>query len=217
MSLLDSLPLEPLTFNFVSFGFFALVHNLWTWLAAATAAVGFWKIRAGAGSPSSICLDSDSRVSPPCNHETSSGSPPAAAAEVVESSPTTSSSVAAAAPSSAPSLAPEDDDGVATKGVKFAVYYESDDGELTVAEENDGEEEEEEAAAEAEIVVVEEYSREWWESWERMLKMRSGEMSWYRYQDMTEINGNVVKLWDGCTSTRTRQGYTYRDYSCDVW
>lgn len=210
MSVLDSLPLEPLTFNFVSFGFFALVHNLWTWLAAATAAVGFWKIRAGAGSPSSICLDSDSRASLPCNHETSSGSPPAAAAEVVESSPTTLSSVAAAASSSAPSLAPEDDDGVATKGVKFTVYYKSDDGELTVAEENDGEEEEE-----ADLVVVEGYSREWWESWERMLKMRSGEMSWYRYQDMTEIDGNVVKLWDGCT--RTRQGYTYRDYSCVVW
>lgn len=204
MSVLDS-PLEPLAFNFVSFGFFAVVHNLWTWLAVITAAVSFWKIRAS-GSSSSICLDSGSGSPPPCNHETSKGSPPVTK---VESSPTTSSSIIAAA--SVPSLAaPEDDDGVVTKGLKFRVYYESDNGEgdggeLTVAEES---------GAGEEVEVLEEGGN-WWENWERMLKMRSGEMNWYRYQDMREINGNVVRLWDGRT---TKQSSTSSDKQyCVVW
>ncbi|KAF3439726.1 hypothetical protein FNV43_RR18004 [Rhamnella rubrinervis] len=205
MSVLDS-PLEPLTFNFLSFGFFTFVHNLWTWLALITAAVSVWKIRAS-GSGSSICLDSDSGSSPPCNHETSNGSPPVTE---VESSPTTSSSIIAAA--SAPSLvAPEDDDGVGTKGTKFRVYYESDDGEgddgeLTAAEESGAGEE----------VEVAEEGGDWWESWERMLKMRSGEMSWYRYQDMRDINGNVVRLWDGFTARQSYTSSTYKQY-CVLW
>ncbi|KAE8667097.1 Plant invertase/pectin methylesterase inhibitor superfamily protein [Hibiscus syriacus] len=37
---------------------------------------------------------------------------------------------------------------------------------------------------------------EWWESWERVLRLRKGERGWYRYQDFTAINGNVVRLWD---------------------
>ncbi|KAE8724471.1 hypothetical protein F3Y22_tig00010526pilonHSYRG00014 [Hibiscus syriacus] len=36
-----------------------------------------------------------------------------------------------------------------------------------------------------------------WESWERVLRLRKGETGWYRYQDLTAINGNVVRLWDG--------------------
>ncbi|CAN0913878.1 hypothetical protein LINGRAHAP2_LOCUS28196 [Linum grandiflorum] len=37
-----------------------------------------------------------------------------------------------------------------------------------------------------------------WEA-EVRLKMREG-MGWYRYQDLTAINGNVVRLWDGVRS-----------------
>ncbi|KAF7837581.1 Transmembrane protein [Senna tora] len=76
-----------------------------------------------------------------------------------------------------------DADGV-TKG-KFTVYY------------GDEAEEEEESLMERER---EEWCKckswEWWEDWEKMLRVRSGESGWYKYQDLTELNGNVVRLWD---------------------
>lgn len=37
----------------------------------------------------------------------------------------------------------------------------------------------------------------WWESWENLLRTKRGENAWYKYQDLTELNGNVVRLWDG--------------------
>ncbi|GFS43786.1 hypothetical protein Acr_00g0086930 [Actinidia rufa] len=30
------------------------------------------------------------------------------------------------------------------------------------------------------------------------LVMRMGDIEWYRYQDLTVLNGNVVRFWDGC-------------------
>ncbi|KFK33839.1 hypothetical protein AALP_AA5G066500 [Arabis alpina] len=64
-------------------------------------------------------------------------------------------------------------DGV-TKG-KLTVYYDDD-------EETDGERDgEEDRGGEC---------GEWWE------RMRNGGDGWYRYVDLTEINGNVVRLWD---------------------
>ncbi|KAG4970264.1 hypothetical protein JHK85_036685 [Glycine max] len=39
----------------------------------------------------------------------------------------------------------------------------------------------------------------WWESWEELLKIRRGEdqNGWYTCQDLTVLNGSVVRLWDG--------------------
>lgn len=171
MSVLAS-PLEPLAFDVVSFGLFAFVNNLWTWLALVTAAVSFWRIRAAAES-------SNAKIS---------------TAETVpeeEEEPPASSSSAAAPAASAPvaSRSSEEDEGVVTKGLKFTVYYENyeegDGGELTVTEELEG--------GGGDAVEVEVMGGEWWE---RMLKLRNGEMGWYRYQDLTEINGNVVRLWE---------------------
>ncbi|XP_048335298.2 uncharacterized protein LOC125423827 [Ziziphus jujuba] len=189
MSVLAS-PLEPLAFDFVSFGFFTFVNNLWTWLALITAALSFWRLRAAGSNSSSSSSSLDSS-------ESSNGStPPLAENTVPEKEPTTTSSPAAAPVAWAvPSRSSEDHEGVVTKGIKFTVYYENDDEE----------EEEEEEEGDGELTVTEEKEMvevdgggEWWESWERMLKMRSGEICWYRYQDMTEINGNVVRLWDAC-------------------
>lgn len=76
-------------------------------------------------------------------------------------------------------------DGV-TKG-KFTLYYEEErecelDGELTVTEVGfDG------------VLGCE---TEWWEKWGEMLKLRMGEKGWYMFQDLTDLNGNVVRLWD---------------------
>ncbi|XP_004243685.1 uncharacterized protein [Solanum lycopersicum] len=38
---------------------------------------------------------------------------------------------------------------------------------------------------------------EWFENWEKLLKLRKGERGWYCYQDMKLINGSIVRLWDG--------------------
>ncbi|KAJ1439962.1 hypothetical protein SESBI_02187 [Sesbania bispinosa] len=78
-------------------------------------------------------------------------------------------------------------DGV-TKG-KFTVYYKDEDMQcgplesdgLLTAFEGEGRE------------------SEWWKCWERVLMFRNGENEngWYTCQDLTELNGNVVRFWDG--------------------
>lgn len=88
--------------------------------------------------------------------------------------------------------AADDVDGVTKGKLKFALYYEDDidrsDGALT------GEWEWEEREG---------IRGEWWEGWERLLRMRRGESEngWYTCQDLTALNGNVVRLWDGMAGT----------------
>jgi len=79
-----------------------------------------------------------------------------------------------------------DIDGV-RKG-KFSLYYEG----------------ESECESEETVTVTEEWEEvdgegEWWESWERLLRMRMGknEKGWYTCQDLAALNGGVVRLWDG--------------------
>ncbi|CAH8267283.1 unnamed protein product [Arabidopsis lyrata] len=170
MATLDS-PLEVLAFDYVNFVF----NNLWTWIAVVTAAVSFWRIRAtttsGGGGRDDGFIDESPRE-PPKPQATK-------AALVVETKPP-----------SVKVTETEDwslllcNDGV-TKG-KLTVYYEEmidgereeDDGETTVVKYGGG------------------ASGEWWERWERVVKMRNGDEGWYRYVDLTVINGNVVRLWD---------------------
>lgn len=200
MDLLDA-PLEALALNYLSVGFLTVVNNLWTWVAVITAAVSFWRIRAAGGGPT--CLKSDVSPPHPRNDQSSSGSqlvPEISVPDVSADEP----------PSPAPAPASEMvvgdvkvDDGV-TKGTKFvAVYYGEDDGKLTAA--NEWEENGDDDGVEGCGV--------WWESWERVLRTRTGEMGWYRYQDLTVLNGNVVRLWDSRTCTRSLRYSS----SCVAW
>lgn len=34
------------------------------------------------------------------------------------------------------------------------------------------------------------------DGWEMVLKMKTAEMGWYLYQDLTVLDGNVVRLWN---------------------
>ncbi|KAJ1418783.1 hypothetical protein SESBI_15721 [Sesbania bispinosa] len=73
-----------------------------------------------------------------------------------------------------------------TKG-KFTLYYENDINRWE---------------CESEEALTEEWELgrwEWWDSWERLLKLRIGENEngWYTCQDLTALNGDVVKFWDG--------------------
>ncbi|EXB38188.1 hypothetical protein L484_004093 [Morus notabilis] len=191
MTVLDS-PLEALAFNYVSFGFFTIVNNLWTWIAVVTAAVSVWRIRAAG----EVSRCSEPSVSPPHDDRNSNRPlPPCATEEKPASTPI---------PAKAPANSVEETEIVgATKGGKFSLYYDDVDGELT---------EEYEEAIDGEMTVTEESDggEEWWGIWERVLRTRMGKTGWYRYQDLTELNGNVVRLWDG--DCRSREG---RSCYCD--
>lgn len=200
MDLLDS-PLEALALNYLSVGFLTIVNNLWTWVAVITAAVSFWRIRAAGGAPT--YLKSDGSPPPPRNDQRSSGSelvPEISVPDVSADEPP--------APAPASEIVVGDDvkvdDGV-TKGAKFvAVFYGEDDregdGELT-------------SANEWEENGDDEGCGEWWERWERVLRTRTGEMGWYSYQDLTVLNGNVVRLWDSSACTRSLRYSS----SCVAW
>lgn len=197
MNVLES-PLEALAFNYFSFGIFTFVNNLWTWIALITAAISFWKIRtAGVPRVSTFSAKTETLSSANCI-SVRNVNEPQPVVEILETesiiqaptapTPTTSS----ASPASFSSVY-EDVDGV-TRG-KFVKYY---DDEKT----KDGK-------GDDELTAVGEWvdgsggcyggsGSEWWERWERVLKLRTGDgMGWYTYQDWTAINGNVVRLWDG--------------------
>ncbi|XVE70752.1 hypothetical protein DITRI_Ditri10aG0096200 [Diplodiscus trichospermus] len=206
--LLDS-PLEALAFNYVSFGIFTIVNNLWTWVAVITAAVSFWRIRAAGAATSSRSVKNHDQKPPTCindRNEDQSRSTPEA-----EEKPTPSALVSAPASAGETSGSPLvcNDIGLGvTKGGKFklTVYYEDEgesniDGEMRVTEWSDGKSD-----------CTEGRNGEWWESWERVLSMSKGETWWYRYQDLTVINGNVVRLWD-----ESRRKGSYSLSSCDIW
>ncbi|XP_010503024.1 PREDICTED: uncharacterized protein LOC104780221 [Camelina sativa] len=171
MATLDS-PLEVLAFDYVNFVF----NNLWTWIAVVTAAVSFWRIRStttisGRGRRDEGFIDESPR-------------------EPQKPQATKAPLVVETRPPKVKVTETEDwslllcNDGV-TKG-KLTVYYE---------EEIDGERDED-----GEETTAVKYgggeSGEWWERWESVVKMRNGDEGWYRYVDLTVINGSVVRLWD---------------------
>lgn len=173
MNVLES-PLDALAFDYVSYGILIIVNNVWTWVAFVTAAVSFWRIRSAASGAASFSAKCD---------------PPAPTSNSTQTSPAIpqieNPRVRTSVPSSTEAVRDFEVDGV-TKG-KFTVYYEDDgehDGGLSGVREWEGKE-------------SEALCGEWWEGWESLLRTRRGEWSWYGYQDLTVINGNVVKLWDG--------------------
>lgn len=197
MNTFDS-PMEALAVNYLNVGFVTVVNNLWTWVAVITAAVSFWRIRAAGGSTAVVtCPKSEDSPNPLPNDQSSSRPEPVPQISVpdvsaVEPPPPTTSP--APAPLSAAELMEIEEvkfDGV-TKGTKFvAVYYgdrQDSDAEWMAANEW----EESGGDVEAEVSGY----GEWWENWEKGLRMRTGETGWYRCQDLTRLNGNVVRLWD---------------------
>ncbi|KAJ4910842.1 hypothetical protein Rs2_05463 [Raphanus sativus] len=183
MATLES-PLEALALEYASIGCFAVVNNVWTWIAVVTAAVGFWRIRVttikvehGLGCGLLEGSKASKHEQESCHHE-----PQAMAGGAVEEA-------AMARAKGTEVLEPlVCDDGV-TKG-KLTMYYEVDDVDGERCVDRDGE------------LTAVNYGGglgscgELWERWERVLKMRTGDDDWYRYVDLTVINGSVVRLWD---------------------
>ncbi|KAF5748398.1 hypothetical protein HS088_TW04G00351 [Tripterygium wilfordii] len=182
MNVLES-PIDALAFGYVSYGVLNIVNNLWTWVAFVTAAVSFWRIRsAGAVSSSVKCV-------PPISQKAREVLPQTDR-PVENQNPRFQTSAPAQSPAPAAAASSEAVSGFEVNGVsrgKFTVFYEDEgesDGGLTGVKLSEYEE--------SEVLCS-----EWWESWERVLRTRRGERSWYSYQDLTVINGNVVRLWDG--------------------
>ncbi|XP_059316187.1 uncharacterized protein LOC132067048 [Lycium ferocissimum] len=201
MSALES-PLEALAFNYLSFGLFTVVNNIWAWVAVITAAFSFWRIKTSSTLskpairgefPGGIVFvpPSEQADSVPANNETST------------TSPTTTIT----------SLSPRvlDDELGGTKG-KFTTYFELDDVNHHNRADTKGRDEfkilsqwiQNDMLASS-YVEEEELCKEWYESWEKVIKTRKREMGWYNCQDLMVINGNVVRLWGGCRRFRDRK------------
>ncbi|OIT05887.1 PREDICTED: uncharacterized protein LOC109222908 [Nicotiana attenuata] len=200
-------PLEALAFNYLSFGFITVVNNVWTWIAVITAAVSFWRIKASSTLPApEPRADFSGRApspSPPTT--TSSMSSPSSQVErestqqAIISEKTSSTATTMMFP--VVSLIKEE----GTKG-KLTVYFKQDiDGGECDGDIVNGDREEEEL------------SKEWFENWERVLKMRKGEMGWYSYQDMRVIDGSVVRLWDGCRRRRNAETTAFSVGVVSTW
>ena len=190
MNVLDS-NVEALAFNYLSFGLLTALNNLWTWLALLTAAFSFWKIR------STGCLKPEPK--PEAQVQAQPYIRPDRVADLLTVEKTEPTQQDAVLVPFSPSLL-QGENG-ARKG-KFTVYYEKDmdmqgtcgerEGLLTAWEEKEGTE------------------TEWWKRWERLLRLRNGENEngWYTWQDLTELNGNVVRFWDcGLSGSFVRESW----------
>lgn len=188
MATLDSPLVEALAFEYASFGVLAVVNNVWTWIAVVTAAVSFWRIRV----TTSIedvhgCVLLEELTGSKSEQKSGHLEPHSITGSAKETAPRVKETVTKKEPLMC-------DDGV-TKG-KLTMYYEVDvdvdsgrcfDGELTAGNCGGGLGD----------------CGEWWERWERVVRMRNGDDGWYRYVDLTVISGNVVRLWD---DNRTSNG-----------
>ncbi|KAL9399225.1 hypothetical protein Peur_008186 [Populus x canadensis] len=193
MDVLDS-PIDALVFDYVNLGILTIINNLWTWLAVITAAVSFWRIRA-AGAVKTLAEPSPSpdyierKITESSHPETRTTTTPKSVTEP-------------AAPGSVSSSPSVFEDNGAKKG-KFVVYYYQDDDRQNEGNIDNGDDDGEE-----ELTVLGEWGRCGGEItlWERMLRVRMGEYGWYRCQDLTVINGNVVRLWDGVRREKNSSG-----------
>ncbi|XP_004488125.1 uncharacterized protein [Cicer arietinum] len=185
MNILIDSNVEALAFNYLNFGLVTILNNLWTWLALLTAALSFWKIRSS-GCPKSV--DPNSIIPDPVKK-------PLLPFEDVTDK--------IISPRKTLTVGCDEVDGV-RKG-KFTVYYEEDM--QCGRRESTGDNFCYRLLPVAEGWVPEERETretEWWRCWEKVLTLRNGENEngWYTCQDLTELNGNVVKFWDGGCITK---------------
>ncbi|XP_010536252.1 PREDICTED: uncharacterized protein LOC104811289 [Tarenaya hassleriana] len=181
------LRLEALAFNYVSFGIFSVVNNLWTWIAVATAAVSFWRIRATTGGDSSspMMIDHCSAVSEEIGAESENKASPN---DDIEPQSTGTPAVETATAIWTPLMC-----GVGVTKGKLTAYYENDgesdndDGELTAISNG---------VKKGKLMLYYDGDRERDSNDGGVLRTMNGEDDWYRYVDLTVINGNVVRLWD---------------------
>ncbi|KAJ8543373.1 hypothetical protein K7X08_005896 [Anisodus acutangulus] len=201
-------PLDALAFDYLSFGFFTVVVNsVWTWAAVVTAAVGFWRIKTSSTLPAQEPRGDLSPCPPTPTLATMSSSSSSSQVERLLSTPSTLS-VSEETPSTASTMMSYDAAFLEGKKGKLTVYYKQDDGGECDGYGEDDKEGEDDGA---------ELSKVWFENWERLLKIRYGEMCWYCYQDMKVIDGNIVRLWDGCRRRREAEKTAFSVGVVSAW
>lgn len=184
MNALDS-PLEALALNYLSFGFLTAANNVWAWIAVITAAVSVWRIRASSPRCKSLNHEASLLTSRSSSSSSSSSPSTSSSSEIERVRVAAESSEALVSVHSTPAVSAFQTER-RTSG-KFAVYYreEEDCGNDENNNDIDG--------------LDDDVSREWLRNdWEETMKMRMNGMGWYHYQDLTVLDGNVVRLWEGC-------------------
>ncbi|KAL5728532.1 hypothetical protein ACHQM5_001605 [Ranunculus cassubicifolius] len=169
--------LENLIFHFLSFDFFTLIINsVWTWAAVLTAALSFWRIQTARAVPPAKfqyqpCQNDDAEVEKD--------------QQPIESQPPTTS-----ASCDLRSCICDGEVDATTKR-KFSVYL----GEESLNVQDDWEfhSEDDNCFMVDEIFVGNVCS---WDSFEFMFVKKNGDCGWYRHQDMSALDGRVVKLWE---------------------
>lgn len=173
MDLLE-MPLEALVLRLNSLPT-ATARSLWTCLAVLATALGLWRIRA---------VGSRSEASLPA----STPAPKLGPAEPAQAP--------APAPAPAPTQCHVED--VSPPKARFMAYYDSCDW---FDVEDDGDEEAKVDGGRGVDGIGDGTAplAAPWEGfpWEGLMVWRRGDLGWYRYQDLTALNGSVVRLWDG--------------------
>ncbi|KAJ0745692.1 hypothetical protein HanPI659440_Chr10g0401401 [Helianthus annuus] len=148
-----------------------LTHTVWAWIAFLTAALSFWKIK-----PS----PSPSPLPPPAHPISTSTSPPPPPPPPLsddEPDPDDQQEV----PSSTTIFCSLEN----RRSGKFRVYY---DG-IAVAAARTRRPIKGSVHNPQRLVLGD-------HGWEALLKLKTAEMGWYRYQDLTMLDGSVVQLWN---------------------
>ncbi|GAB2246950.1 hypothetical protein Droror1_Dr00006832 [Drosera rotundifolia] len=207
MAAMESSRLEPLLFSDLG-GF--VVHNVWTWVALLSAALGFFGLRlfpvpSTPSSPTTTTTTNPfaSNTRSDDDHSTSVTTPSSSLPDHQTSSDsTTTTTISASTTTTEIGI-----DGCCTirRRKITAAYYRDEEVEDGVAEEEEVEEigvdddvdfggtggggddvvmrwQEASRCAELEYEVV-------------MMRMR--EMGWYKFQDLSVLDGSVVRLWEG--------------------
>ncbi|XP_058078671.1 uncharacterized protein LOC131227000 [Magnolia sinica] len=201
-------PLEALLLGHY---YLTTARSFWTWIAVLTAAFGFWRITA---------VSSRSRQKSDNPRSFQDPTPLTAASREPEEPQKTPLALTPSLPLKPDAESPavcSVSDNVVRKGGKFAAYYcEEDDGASDeedgvyerydgVSGEDEGVDERYDGVSGEEVGVVGEYNGVIgvfdgvWPYGVRtgLPVVRTGDFGWYQCQDLTAINGSVVRSWDG--------------------
>lgn len=164
-------PIEAIVLNYYNYDALAvIINNLWTWIAVFTAGAGISFVLTVKSPPGKVLPEADPVV---CFHDP-------------DPSPVERSTASVAAP--------ESGGGVVKVKEKFTEYF-YEERDIVWDEDEDNDEEEEECVKLVRVDGDGDGALKLVNEWEyRENGIRTG-MGWYRYQDLTVFNGNVVKLW----------------------
>ncbi|KAG8373865.1 hypothetical protein BUALT_Bualt11G0069700 [Buddleja alternifolia] len=177
-----SSPIEGLIFNYLSYGVSTAVNNIWAWVAVITAAVSFWGLRALSSPLVSTRGGIQDDASLP-------STPPEMAAVEVRELATVSSlgeSERLLSASNTTTCCVLEREG--SSKVKFSLYFDEDGSEESGDDGDDN--------GGGAVEVSEKLGFLHNDVWRRMMVVKMGDMGWYRCQDLTVLNGSVVRLWD---------------------